>query len=261
MAKKNKDTFYSNYLVFLIIAILIIISEKIVIITPLRSVLESILLPPAKFTYNFKRNSMENINLILSKDNRNKIIKSDEYYKESEVLKLKIRTLEEENKNYRRQLEMPLPVSWDYIPAKVLGYERFLIVDKGNRDGVKNGMIVISENILVGKINQVSEKSSQVMILGDSNMKIPAKTNKNVRGLTIGEFGNEIIFTRVLQRDSLNEFDLVMTSGEDGVFPSDLIIGKIGEVIAKQEDVYKEAKVNPLLDFGNLINVFIVANY
>lgn len=260
MTRRPSENIFLPYFVFLLVSLLLLGLDKAKLISFLKYPLEIILVTPRKTLFLTKIRLGENWQIFFTKDLRLKVAQSDDYKKELDILKSKIQLLEEENNSLRKQLESPLPASWDFIPAYVLGKDRYLILDKGQNDGVSKNMVVVSETQVIGKINAVSPKTSQMMFLWDPELKTPAKTNKNVRGLLIGAFGNQIILSRVLQKESLNNMDLVLTSGEEN-FPPNLIVGKVEEVTARAEDVYKEARVIPLIDYDKLQNVFIISSY
>jgi cell shape-determining protein MreC len=55
----------------------------------------------------------------------------------------------------------------------------------------------------------------------------------------------------------LNNEDVVLTSGEDGILKG-LLIGKISEVKKEDAGVFQSAKIGLLLDYQNLTQVFVV---
>lgn len=260
MIKRRSGNIFFPYLIFLCLSLLLVLSERVGL-GFIRYPLEVVFIPPQRILTAMKTQLVVNSKLLISQDIQQKISQGESYQKELDVLKAKVQLLEKENNALKKQLECPLPPQWQFIPAQVLGRERFLLLDKGKRDGVTAGMPVISENILIGKVFSIGEKTAQVMLLWDPEMKITVTTDKGVKGLLIGEFGNQIKLSRVLQKDSLTALDTISTLGEEGVYPPNLLIGKISEVNAKQEDIYKEAKVAPLIDYDKLQNIFIVAKF
>ncbi len=175
----------------------------------------------------------------------------------------------EENKELKKLLGAPLPPSWKFMEAKVLGISERMKIDKGQQDGLKEGMMVVSENILVGKITKVNENDSLVQLLSDLNTKIPVMVKKpgsektrpeggvQARGLLSGQGGEKLLLDRVLQSEDVQKGDLVMTTGEEGWLP-DLLIGQIVDVIPKSAEVYQKARVAPLIDYQELRIVFVV---
>jgi len=168
----------------------------------------------------------------------------------------------EENERMRKLLGTPLPANWKFIMSRVIGAVPDLKIDKGQNDGVKEGMMVVSENILVGKVVGMSESLSHVQRVDNEGIKIPVVAKKigavgvQARGLLVSEEG-QLILDRVLQNEDIQKGDLVVTSGEADWLP-DLLIGRIGEVLPKTAEVYRRARVTPFVDYQSLKIVFVV---
>lgn len=182
---------------------------------------------------------------------------------ENEVRKLlveseKRKTLEEENRALRKQLETPLPPQWEYQDVKVIGFNNDLSIDKGEKQGLKINQIVLSQNILVGKIKELSVSQSLVELPTHPQSKIPVLTGRTgARGILKGEFGTELVLENVLQEEKLEVGDLILTSGE-GNFPKGILIGKITKVIKKETEIYQKAEVKPLLNYQDLETIFVL---
>jgi len=177
---------------------------------------------------------------------------------EREVAKLKIENsqLKIDNQAMRRLLQAPLPPEWKFLPAKTLGGTRYLTIDKGKRDGVKKGMVVVFEEVLVGRVVGVSEKSAKIMLPTDPESKIAVKVG-NVRGILLGE-SDRLILTEVLQGRKIKVDGLVVTSGENEVFPANLLIGKVSKIEKEERQPYQKAEVEPLIEYNKLETVFLI---
>lgn len=172
----------------------------------------------------------------------------------------------EENEKMRRMLGAPVSTKWKFLPAKVISVSDQMKIDKGAKDGLKEEMVILSENILVGKITKVGEGSSLVQLPISLGVKIPvvvrrppfakATVGVQARGLLIGEYGGRLILDRVLQEEDIQKGDLVVTAGEDWL--PDLIIGQVSEVLPKSAEIYRKALVKPLVDYDKLRIVFII---
>lgn len=169
----------------------------------------------------------------------------------------------EENEKARRLLGAPLPAEWKFLEARVVGISEKMRIDKGEKEGVKLGMMVISENILIGKVILVEENVSLVELIDNRNSKIPVVVKHpgsggiQARGLLFGQAKNNLLLDRVLQNEDVQKGDLVVTSGDETWLP-ELLIGQIEEVLAKSTEVYKKARVSPLIDYRGLRIVFLV---
>jgi rod shape-determining protein MreC len=168
----------------------------------------------------------------------------------------------EENEHLKKLLGAPLPAKWKFQEARVVGISEKLRIDKGKKDGVKEGMMVVSENILVGKVVAVEENTSLVQLVSDPGAKIPVVVKRanmggvQARGLLLGQ-GGGVILDRVLQSEDIQKEDLVVTSGEEGWLP-ELLVGQIEEVFGIKAEVYQKARVSPLVDLKRLRIVFLV---
>jgi rod shape-determining protein MreC len=175
----------------------------------------------------------------------------------------------EENEKIKKLLGAPLPANWKFMEARVVGISEKMRIDKGEKDGVKEGMMVISENILVGKVVKANENDALIQLLSDSNLKMPVVVKKpspdknkpiggiQARGLLLGQGGEKLLLDRVLQSEDIQKGDLVVTVGEEGWLP-DLLVGQIVDVAPKTAEVYQKARVSPLIDYQELRIVFIV---
>ncbi len=172
-------------------------------------------------------------------------------------LDLKVAQLTLENAKLRQQLEAPLPPSFKFLPATVVSVSRYMEVWVGRKDKVKEGMAVLDGITLVGKVSSVSDDRSQVLLVNDREMTIPAKSLRGAKGLVVGQTGGQIIFDKILQKDPLFIDDLVTTAGEAGI-PPDLSIGKIAHINSDDVSPYKQAKLAPLVDYSALKLVFIL---
>ena len=88
-----------------------------------------------------------------------------------------LKILEFENQKLREQLDDYL-VSSEIIYSKIIidnnsPYLKSFVINKGSRDGVKVGMVVLDQNYLVGKIIEVNFNTSRVLLLSDINSNIP----------------------------------------------------------------------------------------
>lgn len=259
--RNGKANPFGIYIVSFVVCFILLGLNSLGLLKVFRSGFEFILIPPKRLVFSIKSQADDNIRILFTPNLETKLLEADESSRALDVLQSKIQLLEEENATLRAQLETPLPPSWDYIPSSVLGKDRYLIVDKGEKDGVEEGMVVVYKDIVVGVITRVNPRTSLITLPTDPDLKIPAKTNKNVKGLLTGIFGSEIHLTKILQKESINSFDTVLSSGEEGGVPPNLVIGKIREVISSDDDVFKEAVVDPLVDYDNLTHVFIVSSF
>ncbi len=165
--------------------------------------------------------------------------------------------LEEENEAMRVMLGAPLPASWKFIPAPVIGTGEMFSIGAGEEQGVLVGDAVVWEETLLGVVTNVSGRKSSVRLLTDPETNISVYAPRTgAEGVVVGKFGSQAMVSQILQKKELEKGDVFLTSGAIGA-PRGLVVGKVSEVISGESDLYKEAVLELPLDTGNLLTVFV----
>lgn len=173
-----------------------------------------------------------------------------------------------DNQAFRSQFEISEIRSDSLLASRVVGYlgdtafPKNLILDKGKLDGVQEGMSVISGKNLVGKIEKVTEKYSQVMLAINKDFVILGKTSQeSIQGIIKGE-DDFMLFDKVDITQNLVLGEIIVTKGElknDGIgVQNDLIVGKITSINKKNSQPFQTAKIESFLKFNLLDTVFIL---
>ncbi len=174
-------------------------------------------------------------------------------------LSAKVEMVEKENQALRLQLEGKIPQANKTVVARVLGGDRYLLIDRGKNAGVSIGNTVVYRELLVGKVIAVTEGTATLLLPTDPDSKIPAWTAKLTRGIVQGSFGRALVFGHVLQGDELAVNDVVLTTGEDG-YAQNIGIGKLKTLVNEVRDVYKQGELVPFVDYRKLQVVFVIIN-
>lgn len=155
------------------------------------------------------------------------------------------------------------PQEFNLTPARPIGINRFLIIDKGTDDGLAAGQAVIYKDNYIGRIKEISSKKSKVLLSTDPDSKISAygaNEGGKAKGLLTGQFGSETLLDKILHQEPIKEGDLVYTEGTEEEIPRGLVLGKVEQVIEKDNEVFKQAKVKPIFELSTLDVVFVVRN-
>ena len=129
------------------------------------------------------------------------------------------------------------PNYWS-LPAKLIrnSYTQnrnILLLDKGEKEGVKKEMGVIGTKGIVGIINQTSQGYATVLSILNLDLKINAKfQNSNVFGSLYwtGEAPNKMMLADVSVINPVAVGDTLVTGGMSSYFPEGIIIGTVTEV-------------------------------
>ena len=113
----------------------------------------------------------------------------------------------------------------------------------------------------MGKIISVSERASNVQLMADPDSKVAAFSQGlegKAKGVLIGQFGSEILFDKILHEEKINVGDLVYSEGTEGFLPRGLILGRVTKVLERENEIFKQAKVQPNFNISDLDLVFVI---
>ena len=136
----------------------------------------------------------------------------------------------------------------------------YLTIDKGRKDGIKEGMGVINDQGVVGIVNTVSSHFSVVLPIINSYARMNAKlTGKSEEG-TLFWNGSNIHYAQLEEVPhyiEVNEGDIVRTSVYSSVFPEGMMVGKVVSWRSRKDNFYS-IEVALSVDFGNLSYVDVI---
>lgn len=166
----------------------------------------------------------------------------------------------QENKELRSALNFVSTHSSDYKIGRIIGraneiFDRSLFVDVGSEDGVKEGSVVIGSVGVIGRIVEVTAKKSRVMMITDTNSRIPTITLKSrIKGVLAGNNSDQMEILYLPKNHSIEVGDWVFTSGDGDTLPLGLLMG----VVKKVGKGY--AAVEPAENSNNA-NIVTIINY
>jgi rod shape-determining protein MreC len=169
-----------------------------------------------------------------------------------------------ENQRLRRLLDFRTAVRAEAIPARVVmhdpsGWFQTLVVDKGSQDGVRADMPVVNDEGVVGRIMDVSERYSRVVLITDPANAIDGMIERNrMRGVLAGKDANSCYLKYIRGNFDVQMGDLIITSGKDGVFPKGLRLGRIKGVRKDPVALFQTVEVEPVVRLGSLEEVLIL---
>lgn len=246
--QKNSKTF----IFFLILSLLILLADYFGLLKPLKGFFEEKLVIPIRLRFTSK--PLSPISLNPSEYCSNKDL-------EIAGLKTQIASLKEENTSLKKLLGAPLPPDLKYLPVKVIGgNEDEILIDKGEKDGVKKEMAAVAEGIFLGKVDELSQKIAKVKLLSSSESKEVVKIigkeslNQVGKGLLIGKGEGKMEIRQILAEEEVLEGDLAVISSGG----TDLPIGRVTSVTYKKGEVFKTCQVKREINIRTLGTVFLI---
>lgn len=123
--------------------------------------------------------------------------------------------------------EPPIPSVAARVIADARGpFSNARLADAGAERGVAVGNPVLSQHGVIGRVIGVTRGASRILMLTDVDARTPVTVDRtNARGILVGDGGPYPRLEYVRGRDTVRPGDVLLTSGDGGVYPRGLPVG------------------------------------
>src|SRR6202041_1452730 len=169
-------------------------------------------------------------------------------------------SLAADNKELRGLLKDVPDTAFFYVTARVIAnsggaFVRMILIDAGSEDHVSRGQAAITGEGLVGRLTEVGNRASRVLLITDLNSRIPVTIEStHAAAVLAGDNSERPRLLYLPAGDAVKVGDRVVTSGEGGVFPPGLPVGVVSATDAVG------LRVEPYVELSQLGYV-LVADY
>lgn len=162
------------------------------------------------------------------------------------------RQLEQENARLRALNNVRLVAKPSFVTAEIIAdsggpYAQTSLVNVGARNGVLDGDAAVDGSGLVGRLVGVGERSARVLHVTDFNSRVPVMIRPSGRSAIVAGDNTDMPALQFLSSlEGVALGDYVFTSGDGGVYPSGLPVGRI---VALGE---RGGKISPVAEYDRL---------
>jgi rod shape-determining protein MreC len=148
------------------------------------------------------------------------------------------------------------------IAARVIGVSAgtasmTIQLDRGERDGIRKNMGVITPDGVVGKVVETYPNAAQVLLLTDKDSGVGAMLADSRIQSPVGGQGEPLLLMKYVPNDDdVNLGERVITSGMDRIFPRDLPVGTVAEI--KSGNPFKLIRIKPAANLERLEEVLVL---
>lgn len=166
--------------------------------------------------------------------------------------------LEAENSSLRSVLRYKPDPASSYITARVIAtpgatFFRTLVITAGRRDGVRKGQAALAGSGMVGRVVEVGEWSSRVLLVTDINARVPVVLESSrQRALLAGDNSDQPKLIYLPPDAAATVGERVVTSGHGGAYPPGIPIGVVASVGERG------VRVQPIADLSRLEHLRLV---
>jgi len=154
-----------------------------------------------------------------------------------------------ENSRLKSLLELKQSQKGFATAAAVIGrgYDRFLntlIIDKGSNSGIQKNMAVVTTKGLVGKIQSVNPDSAEVLLINDPNFSVAVRLQQTRQEGVLSGTGRGFCELKYIPpEETVNQGDIVVTSGLDSIFPEGIPAGIVHSIRRAGIDFFLDIRI------------------
>jgi rod shape-determining protein MreC len=153
----------------------------------------------------------------------------------TQQLQAEIVELQAQNQKMKQLIKAPPELTGTKIEASVIGrspdnWWQQIILGRGKSDGIQVGWIVLGEGSLVGRVTQVTEHTSQVLLATDPSSRIGVVTSRSRQmGYIQGSHdrSDNVVLQFFDKTPDVKVGDTISTSAVSQLFPGGLTVGRV----------------------------------
>lgn len=146
------------------------------------------------------------------------------------------KAMEAENAALRKLMNVVAAHKSGYITARIVSdvsgpYVHSALMSGGSDSGIQKNQPVISENGLMGRVVEVGNTSSRVLLLNDINSRVPVIVEgADVKSILVGNNTGLPSLSYLSSDSKIQAGERIITSGDGGVFPKGIPVGVVTNV-------------------------------
>lgn len=157
-----------------------------------------------------------------------------------------------ENKQLRKLLGAAEQMGVPSIMSEILydardPFTRKIVLNRGSQHSVALGQPVIDDIGVVGQVTRVFPLTSEVTLLTDKDQAIPVQVVRSgLRSVAYGRGQSGVLDLRFMATNAdIQNGDVLVTSGIDGIYPPGLAVAKVIQVENKSSDAFARIVCQP----------------
>ena len=172
--------------------------------------------------------------------------------------------ISEENERLRALFKFEKKLPYQAIAARViardsLDWRKSVIINKGEKDGIKEHMPCVTTKGLLGSVFEVNSGTAKVMLITDPASKVGVMLDGSGESGVLSGLGSEGCNMMYISIDAdVKPGDKIITAGFSQFFPRGLDVGTVSKINIDKTMLYKYAEVNTLQDMDKIEEVVCI---
>lgn len=157
-----------------------------------------------------------------------------------------------------KKLSPPSTVMVQVIGKELSPASSTVTINKGSSEGIRKDMAVITSAGVVGKIQTAVPGTAKILLLTDPGNTVAVMVQRNrEEGLLEGKLVN-CALKYVSYYADIQEGDLLVTSGLDGIYPKGLAVATVVKVAKHEAVAFQTVVAEPVVPFSRLEEVLVL---
>lgn len=151
----------------------------------------------------------------------------------------------------------------EVINNSVRKTKNYITINKGMKDGIKEGMGVISNFGVIGKVKYVSENFSTIISLLNTSFFVSSLIQESNTLSSVNWEGSDPTKLKLLyvpKHLNVEKGSEIITSSFDSIFPSGILIGKVNSINSEVNSNFYDIDILSSQNFYNLSKVYVINN-
>lgn len=246
-----------NYPIALLISLTLVFWDKHYPIYPLHQVF-AVLTYPFQYTVNFPGHLIESSRVFWG-TKQNILTENANLKQESLQLQADLQQflmLKDENEGLRAMLSLAKHSKNDTKVAELLSFEttgtkQLIIINKGKKDGITAGQLVIDTRGVTGQVIEVGGVNSKVLLISDAASAVPVRNQRTAEtAILIGKNNlNHLSLIHLPKTAKVKIGDILLTSGLGGKYPAGYPVGMVEKVETPPGEAFIQVDVAPFTSY------------
>ena len=146
------------------------------------------------------------------------------------------------------------------ISVNVNPYRHTIVIDKGERDGVYEGQVLLDADGVIGQILHTNFLTSEAILISDSDHALPVEINRNgLRTIVLGNGSyTKLDVPYIPNKADIEIGDLLVTSGLGGKFPSGYPVAKVEFIESDLSEQFYKVSAKPIAYLNQVREVMLL---
>lgn len=168
------------------------------------------------------------------------------------------------NERLKKLLDLKNTLQAPSLAASVIGEDgtpwfKTIMIDRGESDGLREGMPVVAADGVVGQLVKVAARSSRVLLITDHASGVAGIIQRSrARGVVKGKGEGRCSLDFSLSEEDVKVGDSVVTSGIGRIFPKGLPVGEVTMVKKGEYGIFQTVEVRPAVNLARLEEVLVL---